>query len=80
VNDNRPFFPVDKQEVEVTVREEQVGIAVGTFNYAQDLDERQLFCYSIIGMINNILSVFTIYLIILKVFNNKLAYKNTIII
>lgn len=49
VNDNLPYFPADKQRVAVQVREEEVGVAVGSVDYAQDEDERNVFCYYISG-------------------------------
>lgn len=51
VNDNKPYFPADKQSVEVSVREEEAGVSVANISFAQDLDDRDIFCYSIIGRI-----------------------------
>ena len=49
VNDNKPYFPADKQLIKVSVEEEKEGVSVGSVDFAQDDDDRQLFCYSIIG-------------------------------
>lgn len=49
INDNLPYFPADKQTVEVEVPEEEAGVAIGSVDYARDADERQIFCYYIIG-------------------------------
>lgn len=51
VNDNDPYFPVSSQQVKTTVREEEPGISIGSFDLAQDNDERNIFCYYIVGMI-----------------------------
>lgn len=50
VNDNIPYFPVDKQRIEVSIREEEIGVHIHSVDYAQDKDERNIFCYYITGL------------------------------
>lgn len=49
VNDNRPYFPPNKQKVTVDVMEEEKAAVIGQFNFAKDADESQSVCYFIIG-------------------------------
>lgn len=49
INDNLPYFLPEKQRIDVNVKEEEVGVPIATVNDAQDNDERNIFCYYIIG-------------------------------
>lgn len=51
VNDNAPYFPADKQIVNVEVPEEVQAAEVASVNFAEDKDGRNVICYSIIGEI-----------------------------